>query len=204
MTFAQWTRASSRPPRPTTCEPNVAKHLKLEPKSKRARPAGVAGFVLERSAAHQPASRLRTGHPGGTDGKEIRTPKANATCSCCCTSSLPGSPQADERSPRTMIDFGEPNGDSSMARTVRPAGGGGRAADPGRGDPERPANHVPVKPEIYNPVLDELGDDEDPLRREGGNSRKQEVRRQKTEVRTTWHDRPTSVCPHTCGACARR
>ena len=66
---------------------------------------------------------------------------------------FPGRP--DERISSTMIDFGQPDGDSSMARTVSlPAAVAtkliltGRIHDIGV--------HVPVKPEIYNPVLDEL------------------------------------------------
>jgi saccharopine dehydrogenase-like NADP-dependent oxidoreductase len=60
-----------------------------------------------------------------------------------------------ERISSTLIDFGQPDGDSSMARTVSlPAAVGakliltGAIADTGV--------HVPVKPSIYNPVLDEL------------------------------------------------
>ena len=55
----------------------------------------------------------------------------------------------------TLIDYGQPDGDSSMARTVSlPAAVGakliltGAITDIGV--------HVPVKPSIYNPVLDEL------------------------------------------------
>ena len=66
---------------------------------------------------------------------------------------FPGRP--DERTSSTMIDFGQPEGDSSMARTVSlPAAVAtkliltGKIRDLGV--------HVPVKPEIYNPVLDEL------------------------------------------------
>lgn len=66
---------------------------------------------------------------------------------------FPGKP--DERISSTMIDFGQPDGDSSMARTVSlPAAVAtkliltGKIHDIGV--------HVPVKPEIYNPVLDEL------------------------------------------------
>ena len=60
-----------------------------------------------------------------------------------------------ERISSTLIDFGQPGGDSSMARTVSlPAAVAakliltGRITDTGV--------HVPVKPAIYNPVLDEL------------------------------------------------
>ena len=60
-----------------------------------------------------------------------------------------------ERISSTLIDFGRPDGDSSMARTVSlPAAVGaklvltGKITDTGV--------HVPVKPGIYNPVLDEL------------------------------------------------
>ncbi|UCD75253.1 MAG: saccharopine dehydrogenase NADP-binding domain-containing protein [Phycisphaerales bacterium] len=55
----------------------------------------------------------------------------------------------------TLIDYGQPDGDSSMARTVSyPAAIGaklileGAITDTGV--------HIPVRPEIYNPVLDEL------------------------------------------------
>lgn len=55
----------------------------------------------------------------------------------------------------TMVDFGEPNGDTSMARTVTlPAAIAVRMILTGK--IHRPGVHVPVSPEIYNPVLDEL------------------------------------------------
>ena len=61
----------------------------------------------------------------------------------------------EEKISSTLIDFGQPDGDSSMARTVSlPAAVGakliltGKITDTGV--------HVPVKPNIYNPVLDEL------------------------------------------------
>ena len=66
---------------------------------------------------------------------------------------LPGRP--DEKISSTLIDFGIPDGDSSMARTVSlPAAIAtkliltGAIRDVGV--------HVPVQPAIYNPVLDEL------------------------------------------------
>lgn len=66
---------------------------------------------------------------------------------------FPGKP--DERISSTLIDFGIPHGDTSMARTVSlPAAIGTKLILTGvirvRGV------LVPVQPEIYNPVLDEL------------------------------------------------
>jgi saccharopine dehydrogenase-like NADP-dependent oxidoreductase len=61
----------------------------------------------------------------------------------------------EENISSTLIDYGQPDGDSSMARTVSlPAAVGakliltGAITDTGV--------HIPVKPEIYTPVLDEL------------------------------------------------
>ena len=55
----------------------------------------------------------------------------------------------------TLIDYGIPNGDSSMSRTVSlPAAVGSRLILEGRFD--IPGVHIPVIPELYNPVLDEL------------------------------------------------
>lgn len=55
----------------------------------------------------------------------------------------------------TLIDYGIPNGDSSMARTVSlPAAVGARMIL--TGEINKTGVHVPVTPEIYNPVLDEL------------------------------------------------
>ena len=61
----------------------------------------------------------------------------------------------EEKISSTLIDFGQPDGDSSMARTVSlPAAVGAKLiltraiTDTGV--------HIPVKPTIYNPVLDEL------------------------------------------------
>lgn len=56
----------------------------------------------------------------------------------------------------TMIDFGIPNGDTSMSRTVGlPAAIAVRLILQGR-FPGLTGVHVPVSPEIYNPVLAEL------------------------------------------------
>ena len=55
----------------------------------------------------------------------------------------------------TLIDYGIPHGDSSMARTVSlPAAVGARLILEGKFD--QPGVWVPVIPELYNPVLDEL------------------------------------------------
>jgi saccharopine dehydrogenase (NADP+, L-glutamate forming) len=56
----------------------------------------------------------------------------------------------------TMVDFGIPNGDSSMSRTVGlPAAVGTRYILEGRID--MPGVQIPVSPKIYEPVLEELG-----------------------------------------------
>jgi saccharopine dehydrogenase (NADP+, L-glutamate forming) len=61
----------------------------------------------------------------------------------------------EERLSSTLIDFGQPGGDSSMARTVSlPAAVGARMILTGQ--IEDIGVHIPVKPEIYNPILDEL------------------------------------------------
>lgn len=61
----------------------------------------------------------------------------------------------EERLSSTLIDFGQPGGDSSMARTVSlPAAVGAKMILTGQ--IQDTGVHVPVKPEIYNPVLDEL------------------------------------------------
>ena len=55
----------------------------------------------------------------------------------------------------TLIDFGIPGGDSSMARTVSlPAAIGGRMILEEKFT--QPGVWVPVIPELYNPILDEL------------------------------------------------
>ena len=55
----------------------------------------------------------------------------------------------------TLIDFGIPNGDSSMSRTVSlPAAVGARLILEGKFT--KPGVWVPVIPELYNPMLDEL------------------------------------------------
>ena len=55
----------------------------------------------------------------------------------------------------TLIDFGQPNGDSSMARTVSlPAAVAARLVVTGK--IAKTGVHIPVEPDIYNPVLDEL------------------------------------------------
>jgi saccharopine dehydrogenase (NADP+, L-glutamate forming) len=64
-------------------------------------------------------------------------------------------PAREERISSTMIDFGIPNGDTSMARTVSlPTAIGARLILTGA--IRDTGVHAPVKPSIYNPVLDEL------------------------------------------------
>ena len=66
---------------------------------------------------------------------------------------FPGRP--DEHITSTLIDFGQSNGDSPMARTVSlPAAVGAKLILTGQ--IKETGVHIPVKPEIYNPVLDEL------------------------------------------------
>ncbi|UCC30947.1 MAG: saccharopine dehydrogenase NADP-binding domain-containing protein [Phycisphaerales bacterium] len=61
----------------------------------------------------------------------------------------------DERITSTMIDYGQPGGDSSMARTVSlPAAIAVRLIL--TGGLMAPGVHIPVTKEIYGPVLDEL------------------------------------------------
>jgi saccharopine dehydrogenase (NADP+, L-glutamate forming)/spermidine synthase len=55
----------------------------------------------------------------------------------------------------TMIDYGRPGGDSAMSRTVGlPAAVGARYILEGRIN--APGVHIPVSPDIYEPVLEEL------------------------------------------------
>ena len=66
---------------------------------------------------------------------------------------FPGKP--DEHISSTLIDYGQPDGDSSMARTVSlPAAVGAKLILTGA--IKETGVHIPVKPAIYNPVLDEL------------------------------------------------
>ena len=61
----------------------------------------------------------------------------------------------DERISSTLIEFGQPDGDSAMARTVSlPAAVGAKLILTGQ--LREVGVHIPVKPEIYNPILDEL------------------------------------------------
>ena len=55
----------------------------------------------------------------------------------------------------SLIDYGIPNGDSSMARTVSlPAAIAARLILEGKID--EPGVQIPVTPKFYNPILDEL------------------------------------------------
>ncbi len=61
----------------------------------------------------------------------------------------------EEKISSTLIDYGQPDGDSSMARTVSlPVAIGARLILTGA--IAETGVHIPVKPEIYNPILDEL------------------------------------------------
>lgn len=60
-----------------------------------------------------------------------------------------------ERILSTLVDYGLPHGDSSMARTVGlPAAIGTKLILEGK--ITRPGVHIPVLPEIYSPILEEL------------------------------------------------
>jgi saccharopine dehydrogenase (NADP+, L-glutamate forming) len=64
-------------------------------------------------------------------------------------------PDKQEQVTSTLIDYGIPGGDSSMARTVSlPAAIGARLVLEGK--ITATGVHIPVSPDIYNPVLDEL------------------------------------------------
>ncbi len=61
----------------------------------------------------------------------------------------------EEHITSTLIEFGQPDGDSAMARTVSlPAAVAAKLVLTGQ--IAETGVHIPVKPEIYNPVLDEL------------------------------------------------
>lgn len=64
-------------------------------------------------------------------------------------------PEGEERTISTLIDFGVPSGDTSMARTVGlPAAIGAKLIL--QGQIKLKGVQVPVAPEIYQPVLREL------------------------------------------------
>lgn len=66
-------------------------------------------------------------------------------------------PDREERITATLLDFGIPNGDTAMARTVGlPAAIASRLILEGK--IRLTGVHIPVLPEIYEPVLDELAD----------------------------------------------
>jgi saccharopine dehydrogenase (NADP+, L-glutamate forming) len=68
---------------------------------------------------------------------------------------LTETPRGKERITSTLVDYGIPGGDSSMSRTVGlPAAIGARLVLEGR--IRETGVRVPVTPDIYNPVLDEL------------------------------------------------
>jgi hypothetical protein len=60
-----------------------------------------------------------------------------------------------EKITSSLVDFGIPDGDSSMARTVGlPAAIGTRLILEGKISID--GVHIPIKPEIYTPILEEL------------------------------------------------
>ncbi len=64
-------------------------------------------------------------------------------------------PDKTQKITSTMIDYGIPNGDSSMARTVSlPAAIGVHMIL--EGEISIKGVHMPILPDIYNPVLEEL------------------------------------------------
>jgi saccharopine dehydrogenase-like NADP-dependent oxidoreductase len=67
-------------------------------------------------------------------------------------------PDHKERLTSTLVDYGIPNEDSSVARTVAlPAAIAVKLIHEGKID--LPGVHIPVMPDIYNPILDELESD---------------------------------------------
>ncbi len=64
-------------------------------------------------------------------------------------------PDRQESITSTLVDYGEPGGDTAMARTVGlPAAIGARMIL--EGEINLTGVHIPVLPEIYEPVLGEL------------------------------------------------
>ena len=64
-------------------------------------------------------------------------------------------PDKKEHITSTLLDFGIPDGDTSIARTVSlPAAIAVRMILEGKIN--KPGVHIPVYPEIYNPILEEL------------------------------------------------
>ncbi len=64
-------------------------------------------------------------------------------------------PDREEKITSTMVELGEPGGDSAMARTVSlPAAIGAKLIADGK--IQLTGVHIPVRPEVYHPVLSEL------------------------------------------------
>jgi saccharopine dehydrogenase-like NADP-dependent oxidoreductase len=156
MTFAQWTAGFAKAQPGPDLRAQVARHLKLEPSSN----------VLDRWAW----LGLFSNDPLPVTGKPTTALDILASRMEACMAYKPDERDMivlihrfvarfpggkEERISSTLIDFGIPGGDSSMARTVSlPAAIGtkliltGQIKDTGV--------HAPVKASIYNPVLDEL------------------------------------------------
>lgn len=156
MTFAQWTAGFIKSKSADNLRQQVAKHLKLDAKSNvldrfewlglfSSDPLPITGKPT--TALDVLATRMDQKMPYKPGERDMLVLMHKFIAR------FPGT--KEEKISSTMIDFGIPGGDSSMARTVSlPAAIGtkliltGAIRDTGV--------HAPVTPGIYNPVLDEL------------------------------------------------
>ncbi|MFH1748424.1 MAG: saccharopine dehydrogenase C-terminal domain-containing protein [Planctomycetota bacterium] len=156
MTFAQWTAGLIKSDSPANIRQQVADFLKMEPAADALDRLEWLGLFSDEplpitekktTALDILAARMNEKMPYQPGERDMIALVHKFVAR------FPGQPE--EHISSTLIDYGQPEGDSSMARTVSlPAAVGtkliltGEITDTGV--------HVPVKPEIYNPVLNEL------------------------------------------------
>ncbi|MGD8454382.1 MAG: saccharopine dehydrogenase C-terminal domain-containing protein [Phycisphaerae bacterium] len=156
MTFAQWTAGLIKASSADNIRQKVAERLKMDPKHNAFDRMEWLGLFSndpitptgeETTALDILANRMNTKMPYKPGERDMIVLVHRFMAR------FPGG--KEERISSTLIDYGHPNGDSSMARTVSlPAAVGTKLIL--TGVIKDIGVHVPVKPEIYNPVLDEL------------------------------------------------
>lgn len=184
MTLAQWI-ADFLKAKPTgKLREQIARHLKLDVKSnvldrwewlglfsndplpiigQPTTPLDILATRMEQKMPYQPGERdmlvlihkfvARFPGKGATGGTGV--PPVGRAGVSPAGGSVGVSPATEERISSTMIDFGIPHGDTSMARTVSlPAAIATKLILTGQ--IRETGVHAPVRPDIYNPVLDEL------------------------------------------------
>ena len=155
-TYAKWVAGLIKADSPDKIREKVAKHLKMDPKANAFDRMEWLGLFSDEPIALTGEETTDLDVLAARMNEKMPYKKGERDMIALVHKFVAKFPDGrEERISSTLIDYGQPDGDSSMARTVSlPAAVGAKMIL--TGEIKDTGVHVPVKPEIYNPVLDEL------------------------------------------------